>query len=434
MIRLSGPESWAVAAKLRRGNQPFEPGKVTYDWLVDPEDGGLLDEVLILPFKGPRSFTGEDCIEIHCHGGLGLTRTILSRCFEAGARPAEPGEFTRRAVLNGRIDLTQAESILDLIHAQGEALIKLSAHNLHHRAAGRFIAACVDEIAAVQADMVASIDFPDEVDEPDREILTRQLAEIRDRIGRHLAQSRHNQVIREGMTVVLAGLPNAGKSSLFNALLRAERAIVTEIPGTTRDTLQETLMIRGIPFTLTDTAGLREGEELVERIGVERSWDAMAGADAVVFVLDGCRGLDAENRALLEKITHPTRLLVLNKQDAPDFRGVSAESVGTWPVVAVSAQQGTGLDSVMQWLEAVAEARTDITGMEVLLSRRQMEQLASVEEAIAQAGETLQNINIPLDLATVPLTDALLALQGLLGRDTTEMVLDSVFSRFCVGK
>ncbi len=434
IIRISGPQSWEIASRLSAKPMQWEPGRVLHGWLRDPVDGKLMDEVLFLPFKGPKSFTGEDCMEIHCHGGAVLSQTILKLCLAQGAMPAAAGEFTRRALLNGRIDLSQAESILDLIHAQGEALIKLSANNLHHRAVGNYLQQLLLEISRIQADLTASIDFPDEVDEPDRDVLAAQLRELATQLSERLSINRRNQVLREGIEVALIGRPNAGKSSVFNALLSSERSIVTDIPGTTRDVIRETLQVKGIPLTLTDTAGLRETADQVEMLGVERSWQAVASSQAIIYVLDGTTGLEERDRNVLETVKDSQGVIVLNKSDALGFNAQLAENPTGWPVISVSAQTGSGMGQLMDWLESLADTVPDVSGLDYLLSHRQMAHLEKVQGNLEEAEKTLISPVIPLDLATVPLTDALLELQGLLGKDTTELVLDSVFARFCVGK
>jgi tRNA modification GTPase len=434
IIRLSGPESWSVAQSLARTTRTWLPGQLVYDWIIDPRDQKLVDEVIFLPFKGPHSFTGEDCVEIQCHGGLYLSKTLLGLCLQQGAQPATAGEFTRRALLNGRIDLTQAESILDLIHAQGETLVKLSANNLHHRAVGKLLRQLLEDISEIQADLTASIDFPDEVDEPDRVPLANRLHTLAEHLGAQLDINRRNQVLRDGLEVAIIGIPNAGKSSVFNALLASERSIVTDIAGTTRDVIRETLSLKGLPVTLIDTAGLRETADRVEILGVERSWQAVETAQAIIYVVDGTQGFQPADQDLLEKISTEKGLILLNKMDEPGFRAAPPHLPTGWTVLQTSATTGKGLTDVLAWLEGVAESLPDPGEIDYLLSQRQLHHLTAIHTELQDAATTLASPALPLDLATVPLTQALLELQGLLGQDTTERVLDSVFERFCVGK
>jgi tRNA modification GTPase len=433
-IRISGPQSWEIAHRLSHTKKSWQAGRVYHDWLIDLADEKLVDEVIFLPFKAPHSYTGEDAVEIHCHGGHTLARLVLQLCLNQGAQPAEAGEFTRRALLNGRIDLTQAEAILDLIQAQGEALIKLSAHNMRHRTVGTLLEEYLQNITVIQADITASIDFPDEVDEPDRGYLAHRLRVLGQNIHDRVDISRRNQILREGIEVAIIGLPNAGKSSLFNSLLASERSIVTEIAGTTRDVIRETLSLKGVPITLTDTAGLRESADRVEIIGVERSWQAVEASEAIIYVLDGTQGLTPTDTEVLEKLEPKMGLIVVNKVDAPGYRGALLENPKGWPILVTSASAGSGIRQVLDWLETLPEIITETRDMDFLLSQRQIQHLETIEYDLVEAADTLDNLSLPLDLATVPLTHALLELQGLLGKDTTELVLDSVFSRFCVGK
>ncbi len=434
IIRISGPQSWSIAQALSDTKLPWTPGKVSYGWIIDPRDQQPLDEVLILPFQGPHSFTGEDCVEIHCHGGLYLSKALLNLCLEQGAQAAVAGEFTRRAFLNGRIDLTQAESILDLIHAQGSALVKLSAHNLHQKSVSHLLQRYLLEIGSVQADLTASIDFPDEVDEPERTPLGQQLLEFAQQLKTQIDINQRHQVLRDGLEIAILGLPNAGKSSLFNALLASDRSIVTDIAGTTRDIIREPLSIQGIPVTLVDTAGLRETADQVESLGVERSWSAMETAEAIIYVYDGTVGLSQYDLDLLAKIPQKIGLLVQNKCDASEALTPPTSLPKSWPLVSTSAKHGDGLQAILDWLSDISEQLTPDEDMAFLLSQRQIQALLQVHQDLQEAGETLLSDSLPLDLATVPLTHALLELQGLLGQDTTEMVLDTVFARFCVGK
>lgn len=431
VVRLSGPDSWAIAQALVQAKaQAWTPGKAVYGWVVDPQDQTPVDEVLVLPFKAPKSFTGEDVVEIQAHGGLGVMKTLLSLCLAQGAQGASAGEFTRRAVLNGRIDLAQAESILDLIHSEGEAMVKLSAQNLKTKAISQLLAGYVTQISSVLADVAAAMDFPDEVDEPDRGALTQRLEALVGHIQSQIAVNRRNQVFREGVEVALCGLPNAGKSALFNALLSADRAIVTEIAGTTRDTLRETFSVAGIPVTLVDTAGLRDTVDRVEQLGVAKSREAMDTAQAVIYVVDSAEGLTPQDEEIRRDLPQKPTLTVWSKGDLqahpPQVLGENS--------LCVSAQTGTGIDGVLAWLGQVVEALPDRSAMAYLLSTRQ---LAGLEAVLADLSDSLQAVAceaLPLDVVSVGLTSALLELQGVLGVDTTESMLDTVFSRFCVGK
>ncbi|MBY0402778.1 MAG: tRNA uridine-5-carboxymethylaminomethyl(34) synthesis GTPase MnmE [Cyanobacteria bacterium] len=470
VIRISGPHSWAIARSLFQGKaKMWEHGRFYHGWIVDQDpseegiqgrDSTLLDEVLLLCFQGPKSFTGEDVIEIHCHGGDFLSRKILSLCFEQGALPAGAGEFTKRAFLNGKMDLTQAESVMDLISAQGETLLRVATGNLKSRGLGQSIDAMAQRLMQVQAEIVASVDFPDEVDEPSRDPLIQELLAMVQQVNGYIAASENSHFIREGLKLAILGLPNAGKSSLFNALLLSDRAIVTEIPGTTRDLITEKFMIAGVPVTLVDTAGIRETnrpDQAIEKIGIERTWQAAQEADAILYVYDVTQGLQSLDESILQKLhsssgyfsepckssasssVPPVPVLILaNKLDQLETSAI-LPSLGEG-IRGISVKTGEGLPEVFQWLESVingltAQAKTaDSQLMALSLNQRQQGCLRAFCSHIHETLDVLQGKHLPIDVATVPLTDALKKLDELTGRDTNEEVLTQVFSQFCVGK
>lgn len=435
VIRVSGPHAWEIGRRLfSKPETDFQPGRFYHGWVVDAA-GEAIDEVLLLIFKGPRSFTGEDVVEIHCHGGEYLSRRILELCFEAGAEPAAAGEFTKRAFLSGRMDLTQAESVMDLIGAQGEALVRMASANLRGRSLGEYIDRMGAGVISVQSVIVASVDFPDEVDEPERGPLVAVLDGLIEKAEALEAASRRNRMVREGLKVAILGMPNSGKSSLFNALLAAERSIVTDIAGTTRDVITEDLSVGGVAVTLIDTAGIRETAHSIEMMGIERSWQAAEEAEAVLYVYDVGVGLGEEDLRILARLEqspaqgHVVR--VANKVDQAATGFIVPE--GT---LSVSAARGQGLAGIFGWLEQVVGGWQSEQAGEaaVSLNYRQLGCLAAVRENLEQAREDLRDAALPIDLVTVPLTEALRKLDELMGRDTAEEVLTSVFSQFCVGK
>ncbi len=430
VIRISGPISWDIARQLfSKPKTQFQGGRFYHGWIVDPTDRAtLIDEVLLLVFKAPHSYTGEDVIEIHCHGGDYLSHKILSLCLHAGAQPAEAGEFTKRAYLNGKMDLTQAESVMDLIAAKSDRMLEVASANLRNRSLGGYMDQMRERLIAIQSLIVASVDFPDEVDEPDRPPLVQALEALVQQVHQYRQSAQRNQLIRDGFKVALLGLPNSGKSSLFNKLLASDRAIVTDIAGTTRDVLTETLQIKGIPVTLIDTAGIREAENTIEILGIERSWQAATEAQAVLYIYDATLGLQAEDRHVLDKLKHPACQLVANKID----QITTPLEVDGLPL---SAMTGQHLDHLFQWLESQIAHQTGEEGQSTLsLNHRQRHCLEEIYQQLRHAQETLRNPSYPLDLVTVPITEALRKLDELMGRDTAEEVLSSVFSQFCVGK
>ena len=454
VIRLSGPNAWAIAGKLlQQEASGWTAGKVLVGWLHQPESKTVMDEVIVLPFRAPYSYTGEDVIELQTHGGVGIVNWVLETSIALGAQPAQTGEFTRRAVEHGRLDLAQAESVLDLIHADGVAMLRLAANNLKHRHVSQMIQQLLANITPIQADIVASVDFPDEVDEPDRPQLRQSLDAILTTLSSTVQLQQQRQWIRDGLEIPLVGLPNAGKSSLFNQLLQADRAIVTDIAGTTRDTLRESLMIEGVKVMLVDTAGLRDDQatdDPIERLGVARSLASMTRASLLIYVLDATQRpiLSEDDRQVMTALAaiqeSQQRVLVVNKTDAcsspssPEMVSQELANAGFAglfdAIIPVSAQTAQGLPEVMTWITSQIRQQEQHQAVDMLLSQRQLTTMNIVLSALQEAQTSLSNSHVPLDVVTVPLTQALMALQGLLGLDTTEEVLDSVFARFCVGK
>jgi tRNA modification GTPase len=423
-------------------------------WLWKNEQATTpVDQALILLFNAPHSFTGEDVAEIQCHGGHYLPQTVLELCLAAGATPATAGEFTLRAFLNGKLSLTQAESVLDMIHAQSQQLAQLAASNLKSQTLQRYLGTVRAQLYTLQAQVVAATDYPDEVDEPERAPLLATLEALSQQAQAFSQASQASQQVRQGLQVALVGLPNAGKSSLFNALLAEDRSIVTPLAGTTRDLVSERLALAGVALTLVDTAGLRETEDTVESLGVARSQQAALAADVGLQVMEAAHWLaaegtlltawPAEEAAVWQRLAaQPARALVLSKIDQLPH--------GLWPslqahvqglvqatVLGVASPTGEGVADVRAWLGHSVQQHTALLhrqGQEFCLNQRQSACLVRMSEHIEVARHTLATTAYPLDLVTVPLSDALRELDTLLGIDTTEAVLDEVFSSFCVGK
>ncbi len=450
ILRLSGSQAWAIAQKLFHGS-PLRKGRIAYGTIQHPQTQEVIDDVIVLAFQAPHSFTGEEVIEIQCHGGQVIPQRILKLCLEAGAELAPKGEFSRRAFLNGKLNLTQAEAIVDAIHAEGEALAKVAVQSLYHNALGKRLLHLRDVLIDVQADVVAAMDYPEEVEEPDTKGLFEKLAVLIEEANAYTLQSKRYQLMREGLKIALLGQPNAGKSSLFNALLTQERSIVTELAGTTRDVVSERLLIGGVPVTLVDTAGLREAEDVIERMGVERSLKMAMQADALLYLVDvealgealdeASYSLSDEDETRLQHLPKDTPLLkIFNKVDAinpeyPEYKGQLQAVYPDW--VLASAKQHIGVDAVLSWLEAqiqVGLGNATTEEASICLNERQLNCLHAMTQHLQEAQRTVQTVGIPLDMLTIPITDALRELDSLLGIDTAESVLDEVFARFCVGK
>ena len=447
ILRLSGSQAWGVAQKLFHGS-PLRKGRIAYGTIQAPHTQEVIDDVIVLAFQAPHSFTGEDVIEIQCHGGQVIPQRILQLCLAAGAELAPKGEFSRRAFLNGKLNLTQAEAIVDAIHAEGEALAKVAVQSLYHNALGKRLLRLRDVLIDIQADVVAAMDYPEEVDEPDTQGVFEKLSALIEEANAYTVQSKRYTLMREGLKIALLGQPNAGKSSLFNALLTQERSIVTEQAGTTRDVVSERLLVGGVPITLVDTAGLRETEDVIERMGVERSLQTAQQADALLYLVDvetldsPAYPLPSEDERILAQLPPETPLLkIFNKVDRcrPEAKTERQSVHPDWHLdwVWVSAKHHVGIEAVLSWLEAQIQAGLGNPTTEeasICLNERQLDCLRGMTQHLQEAQRTVQTSGIPLDMLSIPLTDALRELDSLLGIDTAESVLDEVFSRFCVGK
>lgn len=430
IIRISGADCEQVLLRVfrPRSGRTLENRRLTFGWVMDGEE--MIDESMAVLFCAPHSYTREDVAEIHCHGSDALVRRILLLLLSAGARMAKPGEFTCRAFLNGRIDLTQAEGVMRMIRADSDRAIHAAIRQMEGGVSS-FVRTAREAILSLLAEIAASIDFPDEVEESQtaREVCAR-CGEIRARLL-SACDPRAGRIEEEGLRVVLCGRPNAGKSSLLNALLGGERAIVTDIPGTTRDTLTESIQVDGLRIHLTDTAGLRSTEDAVERIGVERARKALANADVRVLVLDGSCPISQQDReALCGLVPH---VVALSKGDLPVV--VSHEDVlSQFPdakVLTICAPKGEGLDSLKRMLLSFAPN----SGLEscLLTQARHVQSALRACDALLEAMHSLQT-GMPLDVCAVDLSAALDCLGEITGETMNEQVIDSVFSRFCVGK
>jgi len=418
VVRLSGPKARSIAAELVQV-QEWLPRHATVADLVD-EDGNTVDHVVVTFFAAPHSYTAEDVIEISCHGSPVVLRFCLRRACTAGARLAEPGEFTLRAFLNGRLDLPQAEAIRDLIDSTTLYQARVAAQQAGGSVSRR-LQPLKEQLLELIALLEAGIDFAeDDVSVAGAEQILARLGPMQSQTEALIGSYRFGRLVHEGMSLAIVGRPNVGKSSVFNALLSEDRAIVTDIPGTTRDTVSETAEISGVPVRLVDTAGIREGQELVEKLGIERSLEAMADADLVLVVLDGSDPLTDEDSRILEMT--PRRLLVVNKADLPR-RAEVAE-----PHISVSALTGAGLDDLRR---AITPPLIDETGF--ITSVRHEGLLREAAEALANARRAVQN-GIPHEMLLLDLYAALQPIDAITGATTADDILNRIFSTFCIGK
>jgi tRNA modification GTPase len=392
--------------------------------------GQAVDEVMVSVLRTPRTFTREDVVEISCHGGLLPARLVLDALLENGARLAEPGEFTRRAFLNGRIDLAQAEAVADLIHARTELALAAAQEQLAGKLSQR-INLLRDDLMKVLAHVEAHIDFPDEDIAPDtREKL---IARLRGAVGfmeELLRTANEGQILRRGIRAVIVGRPNAGKSSLLNQLLGRERAIVSPIPGTTRDTIEETANIRGLPILFIDTAGLREASGEIEREGMRRSRESAGAAELVLHVLDASEPLLAEDAAHLEEFAGKPRILARNKIDLTR----RLELPAGLPAVDVSCVTGEGIEALKDAIkEKVWAGEISTEMLQVMINARHQDALRRGREAVERAAGALVE-DLSLELVALDLRIGVNAVGEIVGKTTTEDLLDSIFSQFCIGK
>lgn len=435
IVRLSGPDALNIVRRVfrpRRGGDKYVPQLLRYGHVVAP-DGGIVDEAFAVWFRAPHSYTSEDVVEIQCHGGAMPLRRTLGLVLEQGARLANPGEFTLRAFINGRIDLTQAEATLDLIQAKTQTGLELALAQLSGRLSTD-IKGLRQAILQPLAYLTALIDFPE--DHVPEHMVLQPLGEVLRHAEQLLRNADQGIIYRYGARAVLVGRPNAGKSSLLNALLRVERAIVTPIAGTTRDTLEETANLGGVPVVLIDTAGITPTVDPVEQQGVERSHRALAAADVVLLVLDQSAPLTEHDREIAA-LTHgkPT-IVVCNKADLParlDARGLIAQHPNIHDTIETSAAQGLGLDELAQAVARALLGSGTLTGATLITNPRHRDALAQAVEGIRTAITGLE-VGLPLDLAVIDLTTAVEALGEITGETVGDDLLAEIFSRFCIGK
>ena len=422
VLRVSGAQAIAIATKLfeaKKSSASLVARKLHFGIFRD--ESGKLDEGLLAIFPGPHSYTGENMAEIHCHGGVLVVSQLLESLLNHGARAAEPGEFTQRAFLNGKMDLTQAEAVMDIIRASTTRALHAAQEQLEGRI-GREIEAIRILLLGVVAHLEAYIDFPEEgIDPHVGQQLLADIREVRDRIESLLTTAHEGRILREGVRLVLCGEPNAGKSSLLNRLLGFERAIVSEISGTTRDTIEEFASLRGLPFRITDTAGLRDTQDIVEREGVTRARQAIEKADVIVHVVDA-------TTPVLDPIAE-NEILAVNKTDLPH------ESFRIPPfAVPVSALTGEGLDNLVAAIVNQArDKRTSEAPMLAAINARHQACLKRAGDQLLQAESDLQNQADP-ELISVPLREALDAVGEVTGTTDIEDILGQIFSTFCIGK
>lgn len=427
VVRISGDKAFDIIDKIY-SKKNLEAGRISHGWITD--NGKKIDEVLILPFKAPNSYTGENVIEIHCHGGINVVQNILDAVLKHGARIAERGEFTKRAFLNKKMDLSQAEAVADIIHSKTKNFAIQSAKNLSGVLA-REVDGIKGEIFETLSRIVAGIDFPEDVAEPEYSYLLDKFKNSLTRIDKILDCTKSSDILRQGIKIAIVGKPNVGKSSLFNTLLNIERAIVTEIAGTTRDVIKENLDW-DLPITLIDTAGIREGQEVgkVEEIGIEYSKQSVSEADLVLFIYDSSQEYTQEDETIFKLLNNKKHLIIANKSDLKEYQNNLPFKESD--IIKISTLNGDGIEDLKTKIKAiVSEYSSDET--EFITNKRQEECLKKCRESLVRAIDAAESEELQ-DMISIDLKAALISLDEITGEVITDEILDNIFSHFCIGK
>ena len=436
IIRISGDKSFEILDKIfntKNPNRDLGFYKFNYGFIHD--NGKIVDEVMAVRMKAPKTYTCEDVVEINCHGGHLISEKVLELVLKNGARHAEQGEFTKRAFMNGRIDLSQAEAVMDIIQGKTEKSISLSLEQLRGDLRDK-IASFKKALLDVTAHVNVVLDYPEEgIDDPLPSNLRENLENVYAEADRLISSYDKGKKIKEGIKTVIAGKPNVGKSTLLNSLLKEERAIVTHIPGTTRDVIEEIINIKGIPLVLTDTAGIRKTEDIVENIGVEKSKKFIENADLVLLVLDASRELESEDREVIEEIQNHNKktIVLLNKIDLE--RKIELEEFNLENILEISAKDNIGIEDMEERIYSyiVEENVEDSSEKLIITNIRHKTALEKTKDAIRNIFETI-DAGMPMDLISVDLKEALDSLSEITGEISSEDILDHVFGNFCVGK
>lgn len=446
IVRLSGKDAFRIAEKIFRPARlqtsdsrlqtQLSSHTIHYGHVINPENKEVIDEVLVSFMKAPSTYTREDVVEINCHGGTVPLRNVLELCLKQGARLAEPGEFTKRAFLNGRIDLTQAEAVIDIIKAKTERSLKAAMDQLRGSLSSR-LSLIREGLINLTALIEAHIDFPEEeIGIPSKERIEAAIKDMLDEIEDLLKSSDEGKILREGISTAIIGRPNVGKSSLLNALLMEDRAIVTDIPGTTRDIIEEVVSIDGIPLKIVDTAGIKKAKDLVEEEGVKRSLRVMDGADLVLLVIDASQDLKEEDRTLLKKVRDRQGIIVFNKTDLKQRIEEDGllKVIGEKPLVKISATKRAGLEELKKAISTL------IFNGKVMPQEGAIVTKVRHKKALLDAKENLENFRDSLmkgessEFLAIDLREALDHIGEIVGVVTTEDILDRIFSEFCIGK
>lgn len=439
IIRISGEKSKDIINKIfvnikGKDTSNMKSFTMRYGHIVNPENNSIVDEVIISFMEKPNTYTKEDIVEINCHGGATVLRKILALVLSRGARLAEPGEFTKRAFLNGRIDLSQAEGVMDLIRSKTDESMRIALEQTEGKVSKK-THYLMDKLLKILAHIEAALDYPEDDIE---DIVGKQVIEEADIISWEIKQlvkaAEAGKIIRDGLNTVIIGKPNVGKSSLLNVLIEENKAIVTDIPGTTRDIIEEYINIEGIPVKIIDTAGIREAKDIVEKIGVEKTKEYIDRADLIIFMVDSSRALDEEDEEIIRIISDKKAIIVMNKQDLPNVTNAQyiIEKVGNKKIISASMNSELGIDEIKQ--EIVNMVYSGSTGRDICITNiRHINILNETMENINSGINTLKE-NYPLDMASIEFRNAYLKLGEITGDTTQEDIIDRIFRDFCIGK
>ncbi|WP_335871920.1 tRNA uridine-5-carboxymethylaminomethyl(34) synthesis GTPase MnmE [Bacillus sp. 2205SS5-2] len=442
IVRLSGDEAFSIADKIfRKPNgkklSSLSTHTIHYGHIIDPKEDSIIEEVMVSIMRGPKTFTREDVIEINCHGGLVSVNRVLRVILTNGARLAEPGEFTKRAFLNGRIDLSQAEAVMDLIRAKTDRAMNVAINQMEGRLS-RLIQRLRQEILETLAHVEVNIDYPeyDDVEEMTHSILLEKSRSIRAEIEKLLQTSEQGKILREGLSTVIIGRPNVGKSSLLNSLVQENKAIVTDIPGTTRDVIEEYVNVRGVPLRLVDTAGIRETEDIVERIGVERSRQVLKEADLILLVLNYSDELTIEDEKIFQAVEGMDVIVIVNKTDLDqriDLNQVQ-KLAHQHKLITTSLLEDSGVDELEESIAALFfEGALESSDLTYVSNSRHIALLHQANQSIEEAITGVE-MGTPIDIAQIDLTRTWELLGEIIGESVHESLIDQLFSQFCLGK
>ncbi|MEN8702421.1 tRNA uridine-5-carboxymethylaminomethyl(34) synthesis GTPase MnmE [Bacillus infantis] len=442
IVRLSGDEAFSIADKLYRGVggkriSDAASHTIHYGHIIDPKTGQVAEEVMVSVMKGPKTFTKEDVVEINCHGGIVSVNRVLQLVLNHGARLAEPGEFTKRAFLNGRIDLSQAEAVMDLIRAKTDRAMNVALGQMEGRLS-KLVKRLRQEILETLAHIEVNIDYPeyDDVEEMTHQLLLEKAGFVKGEIEKLLKTSQQGKILREGLSTVIVGRPNVGKSSLLNSLVHENKAIVTDIPGTTRDVIEEYVNVRGVPLRLLDTAGIRETEDIVERIGVERSRQVLKEADLILLVVNYSDELTQEDENLFKVVEDMDVIVIVNKTDLPqkiDMERVRELSAGH-RLVTTSLLEDQGVDELEESISSLFFAGGIEAGDMTYVSNTR--HIALLNQALNSIEEALNGVDFgtPIDIIQIDLTRTWELLGEIIGESVHDSLIDQLFSQFCLGK